>query len=75
MSQDPPPDDFDRDAPRPFVLPPPGSVVQWDFSPADLLDWRDTDTELHVRPKRGLGDLATHAYLRRPPEPRRPRHP
>jgi len=57
------PDDFDPDTPRPFVLPPPGPVVHWDFSPADLLDWRDADTDLHVHPKRGLGDLDTHASL------------
>jgi len=66
MSHDPNPplpDDFDPDTPRPFVLPPPGPVVHWDFSPADLLDWRDADTELTVHPKRGLGDLQTHASL------------
>ena len=57
------PADFDPDTPRPFVMPRPGPVVQWGFSPADLLDWRDAETELHVHPKRGLGDLQTHASL------------
>ena len=66
MSQDPnpsPPTDFEGDAPRPFVMPPPNPMVQWDRSPADLLDWSDADTELDVYPKRGLGDLDTHARL------------
>lgn len=66
MSQDPTPPlpaDFDPDTPRPFVMPPPGPVVQWDHSPADLLDWRDAETDLHVHPKRGLGDLQTNASL------------
>lgn len=66
MSQDPnlpAPNDFDGDAPLPFVMPPPGPVVQWDTSPADLLDWSDTGTKLDVHPKPGLGDMEAHASL------------
>lgn len=38
------PADLHGDAPLPFVMPPPGSVVQWHLSPADLLDWSDAKT-------------------------------
>lgn len=66
MSQDPTPfpsADFDGDAARPFVMPPPGPVVQWDRLPADLLDWKMADAELLVHWKPGLGDLETQGHL------------
>ena len=66
MSQDtnlPAPDDFDGDAPRPFIMPPPGPVVRWDRSPMDLLDWDMADAELLVHWKPGLGDMEAHGHL------------
>jgi len=66
MSQDtnlPAPDDFDGDAPRPFIMPPPGPVVRWDRSPMDLLDWDMADAELLVHWIPGLGDMEAHGHL------------